>query len=87
MTEQATTQRIAELQNDARLVYNAGVTTLVELADKYNVTTASLTYAKANPNPVYANIGVQAFPSKNTTNEIQRKLYATIKGQLRELGA
>lgn len=82
-----TTERITELKTDAKKVYNVGPNTLVELADTYNVTTLSLTYAKANPNPVYASFGAQAFGSKSTQQEIQRKLYATIKGQLRELGA
>ncbi len=74
------TIQIAELNADAKRVYNTGVNGLVELADKYNVTTTSLTYAKANPSDTFASLGYQAFGTKSATKEIQRVLYGTIKG-------
>ncbi len=79
----------ASFQNDPegyRLIVDAirkvatPALTLDELADKYDVTTRSLTYAKQNPNPVYASFGHQAFASKSKQQEIQRALYGTIKG-------
>ena len=79
---------ITTLKADAKLVYNAGPDTLAELAEKYNVTTRSLDYARHHRNEEqYATLGRQALKSKSDIAEVQRKLYATIKGQLRELGA
>ena len=87
MTTETTTQKIAELKADAKLVYNGNLKNLWELAEKYDVTTPSMSYAKQNPSDTYLTIYVQAFGTKNSEKEMQRKLYATIKGQLHELGA
>lgn len=75
-----------ELKSDANLVYNGTLNDLVALAEKYNVTTASLSYAHANPSPIFASFGHQAFKTKSEQKEIRSKLYATIKGQMRTVG-
>lgn len=72
-----------ELAADAKLVYNGDQRDLVALADKYGVTTRRLDYVRSNPE---ANSG-PVFPTKSDEKEIQSKLYATIKSQLRDLGA
>ncbi len=77
------TTTTAELTTDAKLVYNGTLTDLVTLAEKYNVTTPSLSYAKANPSDTFASFAAQAFKSKSDQQEIRRKLYAAIKGQMR----
>lgn len=72
--------KVAELKADAKSVYGEG--NLVVLAEKYGVTTARIAYCQANPDhsgPVLA--------TSSDHKEVQSKLYATIKGQLRELGA
>jgi len=74
------TIQITELNADAKRVYNTGVNGLVELADKYNVTTTSFTYAKANPSDAFASLGYQAFGTKSATKAIQSALYREIKG-------
>lgn len=89
--ETATTNatKIADLKADAKLVYNAGSKTLIALADKYGVTTSSLTYwrEKEKEGPLHTDLHFAALGSKSTLKEMQGKLYSTIKSQLRELGA
>lgn len=72
-----------QLQADAKLVYNGTVNDLVALAEKYNVTTNSLNYARAYPSETFASFGHQAFKTESDKREIRSKLYATIKGQMR----
>lgn len=78
---------MTELKTDATLVYNGTVNDLVALAEKYNVSTNALSYARANPNPNFASFGHQAFKTNSDQKEIRSKLYATIKGQMRKMGA
>ena len=87
MTTETAAAKIAELTADAKLAYKGNLKNLWELGEKYGVTTRSMAFAKENPNDVYVTIYVQAFGSKSTEREMRNKLYATIKDQLRELGA
>ncbi len=76
----------AEMTADTKMVYNGTLTDLVSLAEKYNVTTKSLSYAKAYPSDVYASLAAQAFKTMSDQREIRSLLYATIKSQLRQAG-
>jgi hypothetical protein len=88
MTTETTTQAITELKSDIKKVYNVGPDTLEALASKYNVSTRSLDYARQHRDEQhYATVGRQAFRSNSDISAIQRTLYATIKGQLKGLGA
>lgn len=80
---QTTTKTREELAADAKLVYNGSLNDLVALADKYGVTTRSLDFACQHPDPIFASFAIQAFPTKGHQTEIRKKLYATIKGQMR----
>lgn len=74
-----TAAKIADLKADSKLVYNGG--SLVALAEKYGVTTRRYDWWKQSDRFQVA------FPSKSDEKEMQSKLYATIKTQLKELGA
>jgi len=73
---------LAELESDRKQVYNVGIVTLIALADKYGVTTRSLTYARQHPNPVYASLAVQACASKSDTKALQGSVYGEIKRRM-----
>lgn len=80
-----TAPTLAELQSDARRVYNCSANGLVELAEKYNVTTGDLNYARAHRDEkVFRTLGDQAFKTKSETRQMQNKLYATIKNEIRK---
>lgn len=70
--------KAAELMADAKLVYNGG--NLLVLAEKYGVTTQRIEMHKRGevPGPALA--------TNSDRKEVQSKLYAAIKGQLRGLG-
>lgn len=74
-----TAAKIADLNADAKSVYNGG--SLVKLADKYGVTTRRYEWWKQSDRFQVP------FASKSDVKEIQSKIYATIKAQLRELEA
>lgn len=76
-----TAAKIADLKADSKIVYKAGTTTLCHLADKYGVTTRRYEWWKQSDRFQVA------FASKSDVKEIQSKIYATIKAQLRELEA
>lgn len=78
-TEITKAQRIAELNADAKSVYNGG--SLTTLADKYGVTTRRYEWWKESDRFQVA------FASKSDVKEIQGKLYRTIKALIAELGA
>ena len=79
---ETTNKSLAELESDRKQVYNVGVVTLVSLADKYGVTTRSLTYARQNPNPVYTSLEVQACASRSDTKALQGAVYGEIKRRM-----
>ena len=81
----ATATRIAELHADAKQVYTVGPKALISLADKYGIETDAMRYYRANPDG--RELWSAALGSVARQKEMQRLLYATIKGQLRELGA
>lgn len=68
-----------ELAADAKLVYNGNQNDWVALAKKYNVTTRRLAYVLSSPDVITGPV----FSTKSDQKEIQSKLYATIKGQMR----
>lgn len=71
--------KIAELKADAKAVYGDG--SLLALAKKYGVTTLRMQMIESGE------ISGPAFATNSDRKGMQTKLYATIKGQLRELGA
>lgn len=78
--------KIAALNADAKLVYNGTVDDLAALAEKYGVTTNSLNYAKKYRSDAFRSLGAQAFKTNSDVKEIRGRLYAAIKGQLRQAG-
>lgn len=78
-----TTITLAELNADAKKIYNGG--NLIELGDKYGVTTSSLTFWREHQDQLGArSLYVAAFGTKSTAKEMQSKLYATIKNLMKQ---
>ena len=83
------TQRIADLQTDAKLLYNVGPQGLLDLANKYGIETDAMRAYRLRPDmlsdgqPLWSAV----LGSVQRQKDMQRRLYATIKGQLRKLGA
>lgn len=76
-----TATKIAELNQDLKAVYKVGDKALIELAEKYGVTTRRYEWWKQSDRFQVA------LPSKSDVKEMQGKVYGAIKTQLREMGA